>query len=535
MVGIAIWQAIESKGWLRYSLIALAALQAMLIFYTATRGVILALFAGTALVAFLWMLTSGKKTRTIAGGVLVGLVVIAGSFFVARDTEFVKNDPVLARISSVFHANELIVRTTLWTMAYEGFQERPITGWGHEGYNYIFNEYYKPSLYAQEPWFDRAHSTYLDWLVAGGLPAALLFIGLLIAAFLALFRSKASPAERFILIGILAAYAVQAIAAFDNLFSYILLAAVLAMAHDKSARPISTLEKAPALSESVTATVALPVVLVGTIAIVWMVNMPSIDASKDLIRAAGSRDAAQAVHYLQSADARGSFAGQEIMEQMMTFISNIVAQPSVPNEVKQAAITLAFTRAEAEIARAPKDARIHLIYSQGLRAVGNQAGYAKEIDAAQALSPKKQSIIFQRGIEKWQSGDRAGAATDFAEGYALETKNEQGAAYAASGRFILGDIAGGKAVLLERFGTPTVDLEALRFAYYEAKMYEELLATSRLRVENMNGAPDARFLLAQAYVASGRVQDARREIQETIAAHPEVAETGAALLQQLGG
>jgi O-antigen ligase len=535
MVGIAIWQAIESKGWLRYSLIALAVLQSILIFYTATRGVILALFAGAGLTALLWMLTAGKKARVASAGVLIGLVVIAGSFYLARDTDFVKNDPVLVRISSVFEASELKVRATLWTMALEGFQERPITGWGHEGYNYIFNEYYKPSLYAQEPWFDRAHSTYLDWLVAGGLPAALLFIGLLIAAFLALFRSKASPAERFILIGILAAYAVQAIAAFDNLFSYILLAAVLAMAHDKSARPIPALEKAPVLGESTGATVALPVVLVATIATVWMINMPSIDASKDLIRAAGSQDASVAVTHLQAASGRGSFATQEVMEQMMTFISNIAAQPSIPNEVKQRAAVLAFEQAEKEIAKAPLDARIHMIYSQGLRAIGNTEGYLEQVNIALTLSPKKQATYYQRGVFLWQTGNKTAAAEDFATGYALDTASEQGAAYAATGKFITGDIEGGKAILLEKFGTTTVDLDPLRFAFYEAKMYPELVAAAKLRVEKTNGSPEARFLLAQTLVVIGRVEEARAEIQATIKDNPSAAAQGAALLQQLGG
>ena len=79
-----------------------------------------------------------------------------------------------------------------------------------DDFNYVFNEHYRPSLYGQEQWFDRAHNLYLDWFIAGGLPAFLLFLSMLGAAVLALFR-KTTRTTRVLLIGTVGAYAIQAI------------------------------------------------------------------------------------------------------------------------------------------------------------------------------------------------------------------------------------------------------------------------------------------------------------------------------------
>lgn len=532
---LALWQAIESKGWLRYALLALAALQVVIIFATATRGAILGLFFAAGVVAVAWAAKSGGTGKKVAIGAVIALLALAGGFFLLRDSALVRNEPTLTRIATIFDSGELKVRETLWGMAYQGFLERPITGWGQEGYNYVFNKYYQPSLFGQEAWFDRAHNTYLDWLVAGGAPALLLFLALLVSAVLALFRSDAGRAEKFILIGVLAGYALQAVSAFDNLFSYLLLAAVLAVAHERSARPIAYFERMPETGAATLGTVAAPLAMVATVAVLWIVNVPGLEAAGDLIRGAElAGTPATALTQYQNAVARGSFASQEVAEQALTFASAIGQQASVPLATRQGAFTLALTAMQKEVAAAPNDARIRLMYAQGLAAAGDTAGYQQEMQAALALSPKKQGILFQKGIAEWQAGDRAGAAKDFAAGYELDTSFSSAAEYAAIGKLITGDIAGGKALLTGAFGTTTIDDDLMRYAYYDAKLYGDLVDTAKLHVANNPDDPNAHFLLAQAYAVAGRFADARAEVQATIAAHPDAATAGAALLQQLG-
>lgn len=532
---IAVWQAVESKGWMRYTFLSLAALQVVLIFFTATRGAILGLFAAGGVIALLWS-TSGKGiARKVAVGTLIALLALVGTFFLARDSAFVRSEPTLTRLASVFDAGELKVRMTLWGMAYQGFLERPLTGWGQEGYNYIFNTYYKPSLYAQEAWFDRAHNTYLDWLVAGGVPALLLFVLLLASAFLALKRSDLPRAQKIIFIGILAGYSLQAFSAFDNLMSYIMVAAILALAHEVSAKPIKQLEEAKEIEGNALSAGVAPAVLVVTVVCVWMVNVPSLQAANDLIRAAQQGQNPQAaIAVYKQAFGRNGFGNQEINEQLMNYMIAVVGVPTVPNDVKQSVATLTLTEIQKEIQRTPSDARIRLMYAQGLRAVGDEESYYKELNNALALSPLKQSLLFQKAIFLWQKGDKASAAKIFEYTYNLDTSFDTAGYYAGVARIMLGDVAGGRAFFMQKFGTTAIDDDIVRFAYYDAKMYDELISSAKAHVKARPNNAQARLVLVQAYAVTNRTAEARAELQATIAAHPEIAASVAPLAKQLG-
>lgn len=63
-------------------------------------------------------------------------------------------------------------RLVFWSIAVEGFKEKPILGWGGDAYPYVYGKYFNPIIftegYAQEYWVDRSHSFYFDELVTGG-------------------------------------------------------------------------------------------------------------------------------------------------------------------------------------------------------------------------------------------------------------------------------------------------------------------------------------------------------------------------------
>src|SRR3989344_2193570 len=61
-VFVALWLALTEKySWLKWSLIALASVEAVLIFFTETRGTIIGLVLALALAALLTALTAGKR------------------------------------------------------------------------------------------------------------------------------------------------------------------------------------------------------------------------------------------------------------------------------------------------------------------------------------------------------------------------------------------------------------------------------------------------------------------------------------------
>jgi hypothetical protein len=162
--------------------------------------------------------------------------------------------------------------------------ERPILGWGQENFSYIFNKYYDPSMYGQEQWFDRAHNEFLDWLVAAGIPALLLYISFFILALIAIVRSKnLSIPEQAVLIGILAAYGFNNLFVFDNLVSLIYFYLILALCHGESSRALPRWSFMAKRGDDRVIAVAAPIVIVAVVGGLWVFNGTAMLRAQTLI------------------------------------------------------------------------------------------------------------------------------------------------------------------------------------------------------------------------------------------------------------
>lgn len=541
---IAAWLALGSKGVVRNLLIGFCVLAATILFFTASRGALIGLFAGAGAGASLWLILSrkewmvkgGGRSARVALGILIGLVALTGAFFLARDTAFVQNEPALARLSTLFSlSEELKVRLTLWDMALQGVAEDPLTGWGQEGFNQIFNKYYDPSLYKQEPWFDRVHNTYLDWLVAGGVPALALFLMLLALTLFAILRAPGwSRAERAILAGALIAYAVQAIVVFDNLFSYIPLVMLLAMAHAQSARPLRRLDTLPEAGS--TAPFVASGIVVATIATLWVVNVPHIRAAGHLVYAITPRqDVTESLGYFKAALADKSFASQEIREQLAQFASATAASAAVPDQIKEETAALAVAEMAKEVEKVQNDARLRMQYTLALEAAGLKEEALAQVAKAIELSPRKQVLRVSYGYKLIELGHIEEGREALLTAYRLDPSFEDVAISSAAGIILSGDVVGGKALLVEAVGTTTPHSPALFYAYYQTKQWNELVAVGRAAVTASNGSAEARYRLAQALAAAGRFNESRVEIEQTMEAFPETQQIGERLLREIFG
>lgn len=530
-IAIALWQALEAKTWLRALYFLLAALQFFVLIETGTRGTLIGLVGAVGVGSILWMFEAGKRGRRAGFFVLIALLVVVGGFRALSSTSFIQQSPVLSRFATI-SVDALSPRFGIWHMAEQGIMAKPLHGWGQEGFNYVFNTYYVPSLYGQEPWFDRAHDLYLDWAIAGGIPALVLFLLVLGTAVFALYRASLTRNERLLMLSALAAYAIQGLVVFDNLFTYLPFFAILAVAHSKTAKPVPLFERVPGTSGDTRDMLVSPIVAIAAVLAIWFVNVPSIEASQDLITAltpSSSLDANLAAFKETYAD--GSFADQEIAEQLASFASNAaVSSPQTAGAIAQYAVT----QMAAEVNRVPQDARVRFEYASLLRAVGDFAHADEQIAAALTLSPKKQSLILEAGIQKLQEGDAKAAQADFVRAYALDPSFDSLAPYAAAGSIGVGDIAGGKAILQKAYGTTTVDEQILLVSYIRAQRYQDAADILGLRYKNSPTAMNG-LQYAQALGLAGQLAAARAQVNATIALHPEAAEQGAQLLQQLGG
>ncbi|MBU2109637.1 O-antigen ligase family protein, partial [Patescibacteria group bacterium] len=155
---LALWYFLKTRDWYKWFYLPVIILETLILYYTATRGAILGFIAGLFITALIvGFFSDSRKIRIYAVSTLVLIVVLTGLFFSLRSSDFIIKNPVLTRFAGISLTETTTQsRFVIWGMSWEGFKERPILGWGPENYNLVFNKYYEPVLWKQEPWFDRA-------------------------------------------------------------------------------------------------------------------------------------------------------------------------------------------------------------------------------------------------------------------------------------------------------------------------------------------------------------------------------------------
>jgi O-antigen ligase len=186
------------------SLIVIAHL--FILYNTNTRGAILGLIGGFLFTGILNVFTIIKENKKIWLASVISVTVIIFSilgFLVVKDSDFVRNNKVLVRFAEIsISSGTSEARLLNWSIAYEGFKEKPVLGWGMGNYSYVFDKYYKPAMYGNESWFDHVHNIILDWLIAGGAVGLILFLLILLSLTWTIWRNKEyTHLERNIFIG----------------------------------------------------------------------------------------------------------------------------------------------------------------------------------------------------------------------------------------------------------------------------------------------------------------------------------------------
>ena len=208
-------------------------------FLAATRGTFLGLGAGV-FAGLLYLGLSRKSWRKPAIGILIFLILITGTMIHFKDTDFVKSIPGSRIFDISLKAKTFQHRAIMWGIAWEGFLERPIVGWGPENYMRIFQQKYNPVYFNPETgnygaWFDRAHSIIFDYLAETGIVGFFAYISIWVVYFWTLIKKRVlltarHPLITALLITLPVAYLVQGLALFDVSATYIPLFAFLAFA-----------------------------------------------------------------------------------------------------------------------------------------------------------------------------------------------------------------------------------------------------------------------------------------------------------------
>jgi tetratricopeptide (TPR) repeat protein len=519
---------------MRFFYIFAILLQVTMIFFSATRGTILGLVGGALLTGILLVfLGKGNKEMKKWGAVaLVAVAVVVGGFFAVKDTPFVQNDGVLSRLASINIAQGE-TRFAIWSMALEGVAQRPIFGWGQEGYNYIFNTFYKPSLHSQEPWFDRAHNAFMDWLVAGGVVGFLLYVSLYVFTMWAIWKPGTSLTdfEKSIFTGLLAAYAFHNMFVFDHLLSYVFFMSTLAYIGFR-ARGDGVATGKP-LGEGLTM-IAVPAIALVMFGFFWFANVPGMAVASNIIQGISPHATInENLEYFKKARASSGLGTQETAEQLIQFAVQVKSLNAGDAAFQQETALYAASEMEKELQKTPNDARLHMFLGSFWRQMGNYEGALASLLRAHELSPNKQQIMFELAVLEFNRGDKAGSLEWFKKAYDLYPSYEAAVAYYASTAIRAGENALAEKLMMEKWGTVAPDNEYILQAYLEMKYFDRVVAIAKTRVDANPKNAQLHVQLAAAYLTAGNRDAAVKEIQTAISLDATFRQQGEYYIQEI--
>lgn len=429
---------------------AVVVLQVITLYYTGTRGTVIGLVGGLVLTSLIiaFFEKGNKVFRKVGVGIIILIAVLIGTFFVFKDSNFVKDSVFLSRLAKVTTVQGITSegRFMIWPMAVKGSLERPFFGWGQESFNYVFNKNYDPKMYAQEQWFDRTHNVILDWLIAGGWIGLLAYLSIYLSALFIVWnvgrhnwkkliffwrRNEEADEQGFTLIekalltGLLAGYFFHNLFVFDNLSSYMLFFMLLAYIHSQSQKPvwpsikkISDIEMPEWLRERLLA----PVVGVLLVVVIYYANILPIGVNTTLIEAMMNIDnnpRVAMVNFDKALKTR-TLGTVEVREQLVEAVLKIVRNPNLGDQEKLSYANYAFNEWKKQIELTPNDTRSYIFMNYLLSGVGAFKEAYPYLEKAEQLSPNKQSIKLEIVNNLVQQGKNDIALKKAEETYNLE-------------------------------------------------------------------------------------------------------------------
>jgi Flp pilus assembly protein TadD/O-antigen ligase len=524
---------------------ALAALFTFILFETQTRGSQLGIVGGAALACFLYAIfargADHKKARMINGGIVVLIILLGIGFYFGRNNSWIKGSAMFGRLASISLSDTTTISRLnyIWPMAIKGTFSSPKTaliGLGQENFNYLFNAGYSPHMWTDEQWFDRAHNVFLDWLVNGGLLAFLLYISLYFFSLWYIWKSSFTTAEKSILTGLLAGYVVHNLFVFDNLASYYLFFLFLAFVSSfRESKGFAWLEKL-SKNDEVANYVILPFAAILFVIILYFINIRPISANTDLIVAlqncGGQQTAPPAVVLWQKVfDVNAYVANQEAREQLLSCADNVISSQSIDNSTKEAFFTLVNTQIQKQIAATPNDARIYTLAGGFYNDIGQWSLAQPLLIKAHQLSPGKQAIDFELGLNYLNSASTTAGVALFKQAYESDTTYPDAAVNYAAALIATGDEKDAAPLLAQNTAWQT-DSRIIN-AYVAEKNYTKVISIYKTLVAQNPSNVQYRVSLAATYYTEKDIYDAKATINQAIKDFPLYKDQLGQLLTQI--
>src|SRR3989338_1929977 len=539
-----------------YPVVAL--INVAVLYFTHTRGTTLGLVGGIFLTFFLIALFGREypKARKFTAAGVVAVLIIVGSFVMWKDAAWIQNDLTLGRIADISLSDTTTQsRFMIWRMSWEGWKEHPILGWGQDNFLYVFAKHYNPKMWNQEPWFDRSHDVFFDWLIAGGALGLLSYLSLFGAALYYLWfarsRHHLSVIERSILTGMLAGYFVHNIFVFDNLISYLVFFAFLGYLHTLHAQTPAAhpahpehREKKHAKHEEELETgdllIAAAIVIAITAGTVYAVNIRNIKANIALINAIRPESI-----FIDGANGQKEIAMEALLErrlfgtgearEQLAQLALQTADPRVPEEIRRKFFDLTVAEFEEDIANDPTNVRTISFLATVYARFGVFDKALQYFERTIELAPKRQAPYLDMAEVYSVMGNRAGSEEAARTAYLLEPSYTEAAVAYASALIYQKKFDEAEKVLLG-FPDSAVPYDGrIVNAYGNVGRYDKVVVLVNEKIAKGTGVGRDYFSLAGAYSGLGDSAKAAEAITKAMEVDASLKEQGEQMLKQLRG
>lgn len=415
----------------KYFYISAIVLQVITIFFTATRGTLIAVIGGLFLAILILAILEPKKKflRWSVGGALITIVLFVSLVFGFKESKIVQGTLPLQRLSEIsLDSGTVLARFINWGIAWSAVKEKPLLGYGQGNYGIIFDQNYDSRMWNQEQWFDRVHNLFFDWLVAAGFLGLLSYLSIIVSILYYLWKSSNnfSNATKASFTALFVAYFVHVMFVFDSLTSYLILFFVFAFIHSQVAKPIQIFENIK-FSKNVAITIA-SLVLISTPFVAWAINSNGYLQNREMmeaIRPATIEDLKNSRDLFEKSLARDDYGNQEVLMQLLDFTRKILRTENVSTEVKQSFVDLSANELQKYIDKNPTDSKTILVAGQFVAQTGNFDVALKFFDSAIKISPQKQ-FMYQPVVEiLFQQGKNAEALELIKMVYEINTDNNE--------------------------------------------------------------------------------------------------------------
>jgi len=222
------------------------------LYYTRTRGAWLGFVIGMIFVAGCWFFSRSRRSRLEAK--TIKRLAVAGAFTFVLVVSFVlfPNFSPFKNFSNLLQTsleNSINSRLNVWSIAFNGWKQKPILGWGVESFSYVYDKDYRGQFLNFIPeriYFDRPHNKILEIMNDTGVVGLSAYFFIFLASIFILFKNRyywrqTSPPNKdifiFLLVGFLIAYFIQNIFYFDTISSYISLYLILGFINNIFLKP----------------------------------------------------------------------------------------------------------------------------------------------------------------------------------------------------------------------------------------------------------------------------------------------------------